>query len=480
MRLEDLLVGVPVVHVDGVVDREVTHVTRDSRDVSARSVFVAIRGATVDGHRFTGELDAAAVVVERGEVATRPGVTRIVVEDTRAALAALAASLHGWPGRRVPVVGVTGTNGKTTITTILEEGLRSIGLRAGRVGTTGTSVNGQVRAGSLTTPEATTLQALLAEMEGFDAVTMEVSSIGLDQRRVDGIPFHLAVFTNLGQDHLDFHGTMERYAASKSRLFSELLRDAGGAPRALVCIDDGWWTEMHVPGDRWTYGFAEGADLRIDELATAEGWSVFSVTTPRGRATIRSRLLGRHNAQNLTAALGACLALGLSLEQAVSAVSAVEQVGGRLQPVPNGHGITVLVDYAHTPDALEAALVACREAAGDGAVWVVFGCGGDRDRTKRSVMGEVASQHADRIVVTSDNPRSEDPLRIIEDILEGVAGTPHVEADRRVAIHHAVRHAVPGDVVLLAGKGHETTQEIQGKKLPFDDLAIAHSALGER
>jgi UDP-N-acetylmuramoyl-L-alanyl-D-glutamate--2,6-diaminopimelate ligase len=477
MLLSDLLRHVSVLDVAGNVDRDVLEVTRDSREARVGSVFVAVRGASVDGHAYVASAVGEAVVVER-DVPAPPGVTRIRVGDSRVALAEIAAALHGWPSRDVSVVGVTGTNGKTTVTTIVEQAWRAAGLACARVGTTGWSVDGEHRATAFTTPEAPELQALLAELRDrqIPRLAIEVSSIGLAQRRVEAVQFSTAVFTNLTRDHLDFHGTVEAYRDAKARLFTDLLRPAGGPPRALLCRDDLNWDHLGAPDDRWTYGFHPAADIRIDAVVPGPVGSRLQLTTPHGSTVIRTGLVGRYNAQNVAAALGVLLLHGLALVDAVRALEAVPGVPGRLEVVPNTRGLLVLVDYAHSDDALENVLTAVRELT-DGAVWVVFGCGGDRDVSKRAPMGRVAARLADRIVVTSDNPRSEDPQRIIDGILRGVDGPALVEADRRAAIAIALQGAMPGDVVLIAGKGHETTQTVGSASLPFDDRAVARQIL---
>jgi UDP-N-acetylmuramoyl-L-alanyl-D-glutamate--2,6-diaminopimelate ligase len=404
----------------------------------------------------------------------------IHVRSTRQALAWCAAALHRFPGRAMPVVGVTGTNGKTTTTTVIEEALHREGVMVGRIGTTGNAIALSPRPTSFTTPEAPQLQALLAEMReaGCQAVAMEASSVGLAQHRVDGIPFHVAVFTNFTRDHLLEHGTMEAYHAAKERLFRELLRPAGGPPRAILCADDPEHLSMGAPADQWTYGFSEGADLRIVRMSLGPGGTHLVLHTPDGPLEMHSPLVGRHNALNLTAAYGVLRTLDLPPDRAAAAVGSVQGVPGRLERVPDPAGRLVLVDYAHTDDALLNVLPTVRELT-RGTLWVLFGCGGDRDRGKRPKMGEVARQLADRVVVTSDNPRSEEPAAIVDDILAGIADRSgvHVELDREAAIRWVLRQAQPGDGVLLAGKGHETYQEIAGVRRPFDDREVARQAL---
>jgi len=456
-------------------------VTRDTRTLSDDGVFVAVRGASVDGHDLVPlATRASAVVVER-PVEAPAGVTVVQVADTRRALAPLAAAAEGWPGRALRVVGVTGTNGKTTITTLVEEALQHLGRRAGRVGTTGVVLNGLSQPATLTTPEAPALQATLATAvrQGVDVVAIEASSIGLVQYRLDAIPMHTAVFTNLSRDHLDFHGDMAAYARAKARLFSDLLRPAGGWPRAVLCADDDTYLQMHAPADRWLYGVGVG-DVCVTGAegvgAAGVAGTTLSLQTPLGRCVMESPLVGRHNVSNLAGALAILLTLDVSLTDAALALSAVRGVAGRFEAVANPGGALLLVDYAHSPDALEHALSAARALCAR-RLFVVFGCGGDRDRGKRAQMGEVASRLADQVVVTSDNPRSEAPEAIIADVVAGCGVPPAlVEVDRAVAISWAARSCAKGDVVLVAGKGHETYQEVGGVRAPFDDRAVLRAA----
>ncbi len=481
MRLATLLQRVDVRDVQGDLDRLVRGVGRDSRTVGAGGVFVAIRGARVDGHDLIGGLhEAAAVVVERA-VRAPPGVTVVRVDDTKAALAALAAAWNGFPAERMKVIGVTGTNGKTTITTLVEEALLGMGVPAGRIGTTGIRVNGEALPSALTTPEAPELQAALAQMReaGVRAVLIEASSIGQVQRRLDQIPFHLGVFTNLTRDHLDHHGTMAAYRDAKAGLFQR-LRAPGGPPRALLFGDDPAWPGLGPPADHWLYGEGEGHALRLVAWrADAQGLAL-EVNTPHGAGTLRSPLVGHYNALNLVAALGCLLTLDVPLSDALAALGAVRGVPGRLERVDHPGGPLVLVDYAHTPDALTGVLDAVRGAT-RGRLFVVFGCGGDRDAGKRPEMGRAAEAGADVVVVTSDNPRSEDPQAIVDATLSGMDSPPaHVALDRAAAIGWALAAAGPDDAVLIAGKGHETTQEIGGVKHPFDDRAVARAWLEGR
>ena len=482
MLLEAVLANVPVRGVYGPIRRPIGAVTRDSRTVGPDDVFVAIRGGTVDGHDLVPGLRCAAVVVDR-PVVVADGVTRIEVEDTRLALAWFAAARAGFPSRQVPVLGVTGTNGKTTTATVVEEALLALGRRPARIGTTGNRFAGVPEPAAFTTPEAPELQGMFRRWvdDGCDAVVMEVSSHGLAQRRVDGTRFHTAAFTNLTQDHLDFHGDMDRYREAKARLFRELLRPPGGAPRAVLCADDPHWTQMGAPTDRWTFGFAAGADIRIADALLAAGGLRLRLATPVGEVRVDSHLVGRHNATNLAGAAALLATLGVGAADIGAGLSAVRGVPGRLERVADPSGRLVIVDYAHSPDALEHALRTVRELV-RGQLWVVFGCGGDRDRGKRPLMGRAADAGADWVVVTNDNPRSEDPQAIADAVVAGVTRRDRVQVclDREAAIRLALAATGPGDAVLIAGKGHETTQEQGGVKLPFDDREAARRALEQR
>ena len=479
------------VEVRGPTARPVAGLTHDSRAVERDWVFVALPGARFDGHAFVPRLPQAAAVVVQQDVQAPDGVTVVRVADTRRALPWLAAAFHGHPGCRVPVVGVTGTNGKTTATSLAHAALEASGLRPGLVGTTGHRAGGaELSASTLlgpagmghhhTTPEAPLLQALLAAMvdKGCGAVLMEVSSIGLDAFRADAIPFRLAAFTNLTRDHLDYHGDMESYACAKERLFHELLAPDG---LALLNRDDPSWQRFRPAGRRcWTYGLAVG-DLHAAEVQLSAAGTRARVHTPAGAGELRLPLVGRHNLSNALCALGIALGLGHPLPAALAGLGAVGPVAGRLEPVANEQGIGVFVDYAHTPDALEHVLACLRELAPRRLIAVV-GCGGDRDQGKRAQMGAAAFSGSDLAVVTSDNPRSEDPQAIVEQILTGVpAGAAGlvVEVDRREAIRLALGQAREGDIVLIAGKGHETYQELADGTIPFDDRLVARAVLEE-
>ena len=439
-------------------------VTHDSRRVGPGTLFCCVVGEHADGHDFAAEAVAAgavALLVQRDPDPDGPlrSVPQIVVDDVRAAMATAAVEVYRHPAERLRTVGVTGTNGKTTVVSAVAHVLSAAGRRVEAIGTL---------TGARTTPEAPDLQARLAELvsAGVTDVAMEVSSHALSLHRVDGVVFDVAVFTNLGQDHLDFHGTPEAYFAAKAQLF-----EAGRSRRGIVDVDD-------VHGRLLMDSAPPGHPMVAVSVADAE--PVTSTVTGssfrwRGRS-VSCPLPGRHNVANAMLAAEACAALGVEEDSIVAALADLPVVPGRFERVDAGQDFGVVVDYAHTPDALEAVLVAAREL-GPGRVLVVFGCGGDRDATKRPRMGEVASEHADVVVLTTDNPRSEDPLRILEAVRSGCSGDPVVEPDRRAAIAVALGSARPGDVVVIAGKGHEQGQEVAGVVTPFDDRLVAAELL---
>ena len=475
MTLQALVSAAPgAVLAHGVGNRPVRRVSDRDDEVGADDVFVAIRGARVDGHDRVGGLDVAAVVVER-DVVPRPGVALVRVPATRPALAHLSAAALATPGRSVPTVGVTGTNGKTSTTFMLAAIARAAGLVPGIVGTTGHFVGDVEFVSTHTSPSAPVLQGLLARMRdaGVGLCALEASSIGLADWRCDAIPFRAAIFTNLTRDHLDWHGTMEAYAVAKARLFHELLEGT-----AVLNGDDPAAGSMR-PGNRpvWTFSTVGPADLRATPTRSSWEGIEADVVTPRGSGRLCLPLVGHHNLQNALGALGAALALGIELDVALRGLAGASGAPGRLERVPTDRGFGVFVDYAHTDDALARVLAELRRL-GPRRILCVFGCGGDRDRGKRPLMGAAVAAGADVAVLTSDNPRSEDPLAIIAEVVAGLGGAVrHVEPDRAQAIRLAIGLAAPGDVVLIAGKGHELTQELASGKVPFDDRAVAREAL---
>jgi UDP-N-acetylmuramoyl-L-alanyl-D-glutamate--2,6-diaminopimelate ligase len=474
----------------------VTTVTHDSRAVSRGAVFVAVPGLRTDGAKFASEAvkrGAIAIVAERD-----PGVSTDVpwlpVSNARVALAELAGVLYGHPSRELTLAGVTGTNGKTTTTYLLASVFDAAALPSGRLGTVSFRVGPSAadeRDASHTTPEASEIQRMLREMvtRGCKACAMEVSSHALAQHRADELVFAVAIFTNLTRDHLDFHGDMSQYFAAKRRLFEML--PAGAA--AVVNVDDPKGVELAETLPRvLTYAIDRAADVRATGIASTLQGLAFDVATPTGTLSIRSPLIGRPNVYNILGVVGAATALGLSPAAIERGIAALEGVPGRFQVVSTTtDNVQVVVDYAHTDDALKHLLETARTLT-SGRIITVFGCGGDRDKTKRPLMGAVAARLSDFVVLTSDNPRSEDPGRILDDIMRGLSPTPEPGApsrprtafvrqpDRRVAIDLAVRTAEPGDLVVIAGKGHERYQVIGDRTLPFDDVEVARAALVNR
>ena len=470
MKLSEVMAGAGV---PAVADVEISDLAYDSRAVRPGTLFFCVPGFTSDGHDYAPtavEHGAAALVVERP---LHLGVPEVQVPDARAAMAPAAAAFHGDPTRALDVVGVTGTNGKTTTAFLVRALLEADGRQTGLLGTVTSIVGGEERAVVRTTPEAFDLQRDFAAMrDGGDvACAMEVSSHALELHRADAIHWAVAIFTNLTQDHLDFHPTMEDYFAAKRRLFE------AGPRAAVVNVDDPYGRRLaeELP-DALTFGVeSPDAAVRATDVAFGLTGSTFTV---EGR-TVGTPLPGRFNVLNALGALAAARALGVADNTSIAALAGAGRVPGRFEPVEAGQPFAVLVDYAHTPDSLENVLRAAREIA-QRRVIVVFGAGGDRDRGKRPLMGRAARTLADLVVVTSDNPRSEDPEAIIAEITEGTGSGPGVEAmvDRRAAIGHAVALAQEGDVVVIAGKGHEQGQEFAGgRKIPFDDVTVAREAL---
>jgi UDP-N-acetylmuramoyl-L-alanyl-D-glutamate--2,6-diaminopimelate ligase len=468
--LSSLLDSVPGAEVRGDPEAAVAEVTCRSSEVQPGSLFFCVPGARVDGHDFAAEAvrrGAPAIVVERRLAL---GCSQVLVPSVRRAMGPVSAAFFDHPSMNLTVVGVTGTNGKTTTTYLLESIFRAAGFVPGMVGTTGVRVDGRTIPFDRTTPEAPDLQRLLAEMlgQGVGAVATEVSSHGLDQHRVDGTRHRCAVFTNLSRDHLDYHGTLEAYFEAKARLFSPELTDRaavnGDVPEGRAIAE-----RARIPVT--TFGLRPGSDLVAEEVSVSTSGLSFVADGLR----VRSSLRGTFNLYNCLGAIAAAREVGIDDGSIVEGIARVTGVPGRFEPVDSGQPYSVLVDYAHTPDSLDNVLRAAR-GLGPARVIVVFGCGGDRDRGKRPVMGEVATGLADLTVVTSDNPRSEEPDAIITEIEAGAqrgGGSFVLEPDRRSAIRMALREAREGDVVVIAGKGHETGQQFRDRTIPFDDRVVA-------
>ena len=477
MRLLDRLaqLGVPLADL-----------TADSRAVKMGSIFVAFPGTVLDGRQFIAEAiarGATAVLWERAgfEWDERWDVPNLGIDNLRGRISEIAGHIHGNPSESLWMAGVTGTNGKTSVAQWIASASDALGRRAAVLGTLGNGMVGERVEAKNTTPDPILLQRSLAEYlrRGARAVAMEVSSHGLHQGRVAGIKFDAAIFTNLTRDHLDYHRTMEEYAEAKFTLFG-----ARGLRHAIINVDDEWGRTFaaRLEGGRLeviTYGVARPSRLRGADIQQSEEGVRFRVESEWGSGEVRAGVLGAFNVSNLLAVLGALLAQGIAFERALEAVSALQPVPGRLERLGGGALPLTVIDYAHTPDALEKALQALRPAVAKGHRLVcVFGCGGDRDPGKRSVMGRVAAEHADLSIVTSDNPRSEDPIRIAADIESGMGAAPRLRVlDRREAIERAIDMATAGDMVVLAGKGHETYQIWGSEMRPFDERQIVQEIL---
>jgi UDP-N-acetylmuramoyl-L-alanyl-D-glutamate--2,6-diaminopimelate ligase len=482
MRLRELANRIPGAQVLGSGNTGVARAVQDSRQVRPGDLFVAVSGTKVDGHRFIAqavEAGARAVAVERVPEPA-PAVPMLVVPDAREAIALAAHAIAKDPTKKLKVCGITGTSGKTTTAFLVRSLFEAAGWKTGLLGTVTYSLGGTEIPSEMTTPDAAELAGYFAQMvhNGCKAAVMEVSSHACDQRRIAGIDFNVAAFTNLSPEHRDYHPTMADYAAAKARLFQGLGKHAG----AVLNVDDevGRSFRSLTRARVVTYGLQNPADVTAEDVRLELSGSTFTLVTPRGRIKARTHLVGRHNVQNCLTAAAVGEAMGLPLETIAAGLSALACVRGRLEAVPTGLGPTVLVDYAHKTDALEHCLGTVRDLLkGRGRLIVVFGCGGNRDRQKRPDMARVAERLADRVIVTSDNPRNEEPQTIAAEITSGFSSMDKVtvELDRRAAITLAISEAQPGDAVVIAGKGHETYQIIGETKRPFDDREVAIEVL---
>ncbi|MBB6673224.1 UDP-N-acetylmuramoyl-L-alanyl-D-glutamate--2,6-diaminopimelate ligase [Cohnella nanjingensis] len=493
MQLHKLCENLLVYRTIGEIHREITGLEADSRAVLPGQLFFCLPGHTVDGHDYApqaAEKGAAALVTNR-ELPLP--VAQIVVPDVRQALAVLADAYYEHPSHRLRPIGVTGTNGKTTTTYLVERILADAGIAPGVIGTIEARFDGRSLPMSGTTPDVLGLQRLFAQMveAGTERAVIEVSSHALEQGRVKGTRFRTAIFTNLTQDHLDYHGTMEAYAEAKGLFFSRLGNAYAADPRerayAVLNADDDASAKYAklTAAEVVTYGVERDAHVRATNVRITSRGTSFRVDTFRGSRDVELRMVGKFNVYNALAALAAALCEGIALGAAVHSLEETPGVPGRVEAVDESQPYAVIVDYAHTPDGLDNVLRTVREIA-EGRVICVFGCGGDRDRTKRPIMGRIAAGWADVVIATSDNPRTEDPAAILRDIEAGLreadpaGGRYTLEPDRRAAIQKAVEMASPGDVVLIAGKGHETYQIIGGVTHDFDDRLEARAAVRSR
>ena len=481
MKLSEVAARLPGAVLTGDGEGAITSVTHDSRKAGPGTLFVAIKGLTADGNQFVEAARKKGASAVASEQAPLPGSPWLQVPDAREALARLSAAVLGDPARSLELIGVTGTNGKTTTTYLIDAALRAAGHKVGLLGTVLYRIGDRLADATRTTPEASDLQGLLREMvdAGCSHAVLEVSSHSLDLRRVAGLEFRVATFTNLTRDHLDFHGDMEAYFQAKRKLFADLVKTDG---RAVVNADDDRAPDLAAASRApvWTYGIERPADFRAEEVQLALDRTRFRVRSPVGVFEVETALVGRFNVQNVLAAFASAVAAGVEPEAALKGLATVTGVPGRLERVPGATGFAVIVDYAHTDDALKNLLETVRELAPTRVI-TVFGCGGDRDRTKRPLMGAVASRLSDVVIVTSDNPRSEPPEAILEEIQRGMNGgrkaERHAIVDRREAIARALEMARPGDAVVIAGKGHETYQVLRDRTVPFDDRQVARDIL---
>ncbi|WP_270181785.1 UDP-N-acetylmuramoyl-L-alanyl-D-glutamate--2,6-diaminopimelate ligase [Alkalihalobacillus sp. CinArs1] len=482
MRLDDLLHALFTYKKLGSENPEITSVESDNRTVTEGSLFVCIPGYTVDGHDFAEDAvkKGAAAIVAQKEM--KLSVPVIVVKDTHRALAELANHYYQNPTQAFNLIGVTGTNGKTTVSHLIEKVHRDQNQKTGLIGTINIKIGDEEFETKNTTPEPLLLQKQFANMRdhGVKTAVMEVSSHALTLGRVRGCDYDIAVFTNLTQDHLDYHGTMEEYRQAKGLLFSQLgnTYDTGKKKVAILNADDPAsleyekMTSAHI----FTYGIDQEADVKAVDISFSATGTEFQLITHEGVKEVNIKLTGKFSVYNALAAIAACHAAGISLDDTLKSLGEIQGVPGRFELVDEGQNFPVIVDYAHTPDSLENVLTTVKEMA-KGNVYAVVGCGGDRDRTKRPLMAKIATKVADTTVLTSDNPRSEDPERILDDMVDGVDGHYVRITDRAEAIAYAIDHATEGDVVLIAGKGHETYQIIGEHVYDFDDREVARQAI---
>lgn len=484
MHLADLIQPLDVISVNGPVDREVTGICYDSRRIAPGNVFVAVRGDQFDGHVFIEQaIDKGAVAVVCEEPGLSQRVTSVVTKNSREALASLSAIFYRHPSRKLKLVGVTGTNGKTTTTFLLKHLLQRAGQPTGLIGTVRYEIGERILPAQRTTPESLDLQELLHQCveSGCRNVVMEVSSIALSQARVNDIAFDTAIFTNLTQDHLDFHGGMKDYFKAKARLFENLRQSGKSGHTAVINIDDPYGQQLAARYGKdfpvISFGMSARADFRASNFKVELGGTSYQLDAKERSYLVRLPLIGRFNIHNSLAALAGAYSIGADIRSCVQALAKSPQIPGRLEAVPVKRQFQVFVDYAHTDDALFNVLKTCRDLNPNRLI-VVFGCGGNRDKAKRPLMGRVVEQYADYAIVTSDNPRKENPEAIIRDIEKGFSKKNYeTNVDRREAIDHAIKIALPRDIILIAGKGHEKYQEFSDHTIPFDDVEVATRAL---
>ena len=486
MQLADLIQGLSAKSIVGLIDREITGVRYDSRRVTPGDLFVAVRGASFDGHSFIEQaVDKGAVAVVGEQPILSKRATAIVVPDSREALAQLAATYFGHPSRKLKMIGVTGTNGKSTTTFLIKHLLERAGQSTGLIGTVQYEIGERRLPAARTTPESLDLQELLSQCveAGCRNVVVEVSSHALSQGRANGIEFQVGAFTNLTRDHLDFHRGMKDYFEAKARLFEGLRRSGSKDRKAVINVDDPYGQQLVARFGRdlqiITYGMGARADFRASDFKVEMNGTSYRLDAKDKSYLVRLPLIGRFNIYNSLAALAAANAVGLDVRSAVLSLAKAPQISGRLEAVPAKRKFQVFVDYAHTDDALLNVVKTCRDLNPNRLI-LVFGCGGNRDRTKRPLMGAVADEYADYSFITSDNPRKEDPEAIVRDVEAGFKHKNYEKIiDRKQAIARAIEMAQPRDIVLIAGKGHEKYQEFSDHTVPFDDVEIAGRVLEE-
>ena len=492
MILKELLEVLNKPNVSGGLERQVKDITYDSREVKKDSLFVAIHGFKTDGRKYIADAirKGASVIVTEGAIETpEKDITVISVPDARNALALLSAQFYGYPSRRLRMIGITGTNGKTTTSYLIKAIIEKAGKRCGLLGTISYIIGDETIQSPHTTPESADLQKYLHRIieSGAEYAVMEVSSHALELNRVADCEFDIAVFTNLTQDHLDFHKTMEGYFSAKLKLFTSLSNERGKMVKkvGIINIDDPYSKRIldAIKVKAVTYGFSRDADIRPDDVRMDINGIAFKAVTQKGIFPIESKLTGKYNINNILSTIGVGQALGFDNSIIADGIRAVENISGRFEKIEEGQDFAVVVDYAHTEDALKRLLEAVKEFA-NGRIITVFGCGGDRDKGKRPKMGETAGKASNIVIITSDNPRSEDPMEIIKEIEEGIKGIKNgnkpdylIMPDRREAICKAVELARKDDIVVIAGKGHEDYQIIGDKKSHFDDREIAREAI---
>jgi len=481
MDIKKVLKDVRVRAGENIRNVDIDRITDDSRKVLPGDLFVALKGHSLDASKFVDlALDAGArAIVTDKEFDSRPGISKILVDDTRLALGAIASNFYGHPSRRLKVVGITGTNGKTTVSYLIESIIKASGCDAGVIGTINYRLNGKTLPAINTTPGALALQEMLREMVSSNTgyAVIEVSSHSLDQGRVDNVLFDVGVFTNLTSDHLDYHKTMANYFKAKKRLFEKLKAEGS----AVLNLDDSKAASLKksIKNRVITYGTKGRCDVGAIDIVLSMAGTRFIARTPDAKFNIRTRLIGIHNVSNILAAVSVAIALKIPEEAIVKGIASMERVPGRLEAVDAGQQFKVFVDFAHTEDALFNVLGLLRDVVKRRIV-TVFGCGGNRDRTKRPLMGKIACKYSDHVVVTSDNPRLEDPGAIIREIESGIKGkfsNYDIIPDRKEAIAKALASAAKDDIIVIAGKGHESCQIIKDEIIPFDDRKVALSIL---